>query len=432
MIESSIKVVRRLVAYLVLLISYGSAFLVARFSSAIPRHYGNFTGPIVVIGTFHNPNWFLSHILPLSRCGVDEVLVVTDQALAAPDNVRFLCPPEWLARVIGRALAKLIWLIISAVRYKPQLFIGYHIFPGALTALIVGKLFGRPTCYQMTGGPNEILKGGIYNENHLMRWLAHPSSLLENLALAVIRQFELVVVRGSKAKAFLAERGIRNTVVVITGSVLVSLEQYKQERCYDLVFVGRLTEIKQPLQFVDIVAAAKQRIPSLRAVIVGEGNLFADLFAYAIELGVSDSIDFLGKKEDVNDILSQSKLFILTSRSEGLSIAMAEAMMAGVVPIVANVGDLGDLVTDGINGYLINTGTTSEYVERIVALSNDSELCNRHSKAAVGAATRYCSRDIVIGRWTQALRDMATRLRMTPLLPQELPRSTQGESDTNI
>src|SRR4029077_2982386 len=108
---------------------------------------------VIVTATFYNPGWFRSHLVPLVRCGVDEIIVVTDRPLQELSNVRFACPPRLLMRISSRALAKFFWLLVTGARRRPDLFVGYHIFPGAIGALIAARLFRRPACYQMTGGP---------------------------------------------------------------------------------------------------------------------------------------------------------------------------------------------------------------------------------------------------------------------------------------
>ena len=70
----------------------------------------------------------------------------------------------------------------------------------------------------------------------------------------------------------------------------------------------------------------------------------------------------------MESILIRSKIFVLTSRTEGLSIAMAEAMASGVVPVVANVGDLADLVVDGVTGFLVTLDNVPEFVQRAALL----------------------------------------------------------------
>jgi glycosyltransferase involved in cell wall biosynthesis len=265
----------------------------------------------------------------------------------------------------------------------------------------------------MTGGPIEIVGGGAYSENRLLANLGRASRLLESLAMAVVREFDLVVVRGSKAKAFLIDRGVR-PVTVITGSVTFPSEPTARDREYDLVFVGRLAAIKQPLQFVDIVASLRRQLPNVRAAVVGDGPLLNAARERAIALGIEQSIDFLGQIQDVERILTRSKVFVLTSQSEGLSIAMAEAMAAGVVPVVADVGDLGDLVIDGVTGFLVTPDNVSEFAHRAALLLQDPTLWARQSHAATEAARRQTSVDVVTAKWTESLSRLVATSKNSP------------------
>jgi hypothetical protein len=116
---------------------------------------------------------------------------------------------------------------------------------------MAARLFGRPACYQMTGGEIEVKDGGVGAENGLMALLGRRSDFIERLALRVVGEFDLVVVRGSKAAHFLAAHGIARNVTINTASV--PDVQGLAERRYDLAFVGRLTPIKQPEKFFEIV-----------------------------------------------------------------------------------------------------------------------------------------------------------------------------------
>lgn len=406
-----------LVAYGVLLAAYALTLLAAAVGALIPHRRWRRTGCIAVTGTFHNPGWYLSHVVPLSRSGVEEVILVVDEPQAPLERVRFVCPPRWVAKVLGRAVAKAVWMVVAGLCYRPDLYMGYHILPGACSALVAARLFGRPACYQMTGGPIEILGGGLHNESWLTSSLARSSPFLERLATAVVRQFDLVVVRGTKAKAFFATRGPNGVVAIIIGSVRLRRQPATAtERPFDLVFAGRLTEIKQPLQLVEITAAVRRCIPSLRAVVIGDGPLMDAMRQRAAELQVGDRILFHGKCEDTEPIIARSKVFVLTSRSEGMSIAMAEAMAAGAVPVVADVGELSDLVEDGINGFLVEPNNLEQHAERIIALLSDPGLWQRYSAAARESAARTCSINVVSEQWRHHLEEVvghAARARTT-------------------
>jgi glycosyltransferase involved in cell wall biosynthesis len=333
-----------------------------------------------------------------------ELLVVSAEKPPHVERVRFLGPSPWLRRLLGPQLGRLIMLLVAGLRWRPDLYMGYHIMPNALFALIAGRLFSRPVCYQMTGGPNEIVGGGAGSENQILRRLGGPSPWLERLALAVVRQFDLVVVRGSSASRFLLESGVSpEQIAIIPGSLDPKRFCGSPDRPYDLVFVGRLAAVKQPLQFIQIVAGVRRLGSSIRSAVVGDGPLAADMHELARQLDMEQSVEFLGQVADVGSILSRSKIFVLTSRTEGLSIAMGEAMAAGVVPVVANVGDLGDLVRNGENGYLVVPNDVEGFARLIAGLLDDPELLARLSGAATKAAHEHMGVELVSHLWSRHL-----------------------------
>jgi glycosyltransferase involved in cell wall biosynthesis len=282
---------------------------------------------------------------------------------------------------------------------------GYYLAPGGCSALVAGKLLGRPTCYQMTGGPVGIIGGGFAAIDSVEGALGRPSKIIEALAIKVVRQFELVVVRGNSAKEFLASKGIRQTVAIITGSVNNCLQLQQNNREIHLIFVGRLAPTKQVEQFITIVDAVTRVMPNIRAAIVGDGPLMANMKAKAGRLGLTNNIEFLGKRKDVKAILNCSKIFVLTSQSEGLSIAMAEAMAAGVVPVVADIGELSDLVIHGVNGYLVEPDNINEYAKKVMSLLQDHTLWSQYSRNAVEAARKHCDIEVISEKWRKHLRD---------------------------
>ena len=404
----TMRIIRKTTVSMVLISVYGFTYLTVLVGSIIPRRRWKPTGRIMVTGTFFNPNWYLSHIAPLSRSGVKEVILVVDQPQLPLERVRFVCPPKWLSRLISRAGAKAIWMFFAGLRYRPDLYMGYYLAPGACSALVAGKLLGRPSCYQMTGGPIEI-RDGMGTIESVRGPLERPGKLVKRMAIGIVRKFDLVVVRGNKAKGFLTAYDIKESVAIITGSVDSSWQPQQNNREIHLVFVGRLVPIKQIHQFISSVGAVKCKIPDVKAVIIGDGPLREELQTYSDELGLGDNIEFLGKVTDVESILTRSKIFVLTSKSEGLSIAMAEAMTVGVVPVVADVGELSDLVIDGVNGYLVKPNYIAGYSERIVSLLEDHPMWEQFSHRAIEKAKEHCDIEVVAEKWRQNLRDVVSR-----------------------
>jgi glycosyltransferase involved in cell wall biosynthesis len=393
----------RLAAQIILTLTYGTGILVAILARAIPRRGWQPNGRIVVMGTFFNPNWYHSHVTPLARCGLREVILVCDKPADPMENVRFVCPPAILSAIASRAIAKFLWTMLAGIRYRPDLYMGYHIFPGALFTLVAARLFGRPACYQVTSGQLELEGGGWHAENRLLIALKKPSALIETMALALVRQFDLIVVRGNDAKNYVRNAGYRGSLAVITGSVKERAWQDWPDRDNDLVFVGRLTEYKRPDRFVATVAGVAKQIPRVCAVMVGDGPLMRELKDRAAALGVRENINFTGQRKDVETILSRSKIFVLTSRWEGLSIAMMEAMAAGAVPVVSDVGDLRDLVREGENGHLVGENQIDVFVEHISRLLGNPLLWRRCSLAAARDAIEFSGIEAICARWRQSL-----------------------------
>jgi glycosyltransferase involved in cell wall biosynthesis len=383
---------------------YGAATLLSRLRGR-PRPAPRGTARrVAVVGTFYNGNWFISHVTPLARSGLEELLVVTDQPQASVDRVRVLCPPAWSVALLGRTLAKLGCLLHAGLKYRPDLYMGYHIMPCAVMALVAGRIFDRPTSYQMTGGPIEVIGGGVASENPVLRRVGPGGRRLEGPAIRLIREFDQVVVRGAGARRFLEERGVHPSVVaIIPGSVDPAVIDREAARTHDLVFVGRLAELKQPLQFVEILAGVCRSRPGSRGLVIGDGPLQPAMRERAEALGIADRLEFEGKSDRVLTLLARARVFLLTSRSEGLSIAMAEAMMAGAVPVVANVGDLGDLVHDGVNGYLVEPNDVEAYVRRVLAVLEEPGLWPRLSAHAIASARGHVGLAHVTDLWREQL-----------------------------
>ncbi len=403
------NIIRKAAAHILLISIYGFTHLVVLLGSIIPRRPWKPTGRILVTGTFHNPGWYLSHVTPLAHSGVKEIILVVDEPQLPLERVRFVCPPKWISRLLSRACAKAIWIIIAGLRYRPDLYMGYHLAPSACSALMAGNLLGRPSCYQMTGGPVELIGSGFNTIASVGKTLEQSSKVIKSMAIGVIRKFDLVVVRGNKAKEFLAAHNVKGSVTIITGSVNSYQQLPQNDREIHLVFVGRLSPIKQVHQLIAVVHAIRRIMPTVRAAIVGDGSLMADLRAYTEELGLTDNIEFLGKRKDVEAILACSRIFVLTSKSEGLSIAMAEAMAAGVVPVVADVGELGDLVIDGENGYLVEPNRIDEYTKKVISLLQDTTLWEKYSLRAIEAVKIHCDVELVSKKWQQNLRDVVSQ-----------------------
>jgi glycosyltransferase involved in cell wall biosynthesis len=117
--------------------------------------------------------------------------------------------------------------------------------------------------------------------------------------------------------------------------------------------VGRLDHWgKGHKELFTAMANLKDRYPC-HALIVGGGRREAEMRELAADLGLAGQAHFLGQRQDVPDLLKAMDIFVLPSYSEGLSLALLEAMAAGLPVIATAVGGTPEVVTDGVTGLLV-------------------------------------------------------------------------------
>jgi glycosyltransferase involved in cell wall biosynthesis len=108
--------------------------------------------------------------------------------------------------------------------------------------------------------------------------------------------------------------------------------------------VGRLTAIKQQHLFLETARLVANQDPAALFLIVGDGELRAELEQTARDLGLADRVRFLGWRRDLATIYGASDVFLLTSRNEGTPVALIESLAAGVPGVSTNVGGVGDVI----------------------------------------------------------------------------------------
>lgn len=120
--------------------------------------------------------------------------------------------------------------------------------------------------------------------------------------------------------------------------------------------VGRLNPVKDQAALISAFRHVHQMQPQARLVIVGDGQLRADLQAHIDVAGVQDVVRLVGDQDDVPRWLAGMRVFALPSRSEGYSIALLEACAAGLPIVATDVGGNREIVREGVNGALIASG----------------------------------------------------------------------------
>lgn len=122
-------------------------------------------------------------------------------------------------------------------------------------------------------------------------------------------------------------------------------------------FVARLVPVKNPELLLDALDKLQESKPGIHLVVAGDGPLREDLNASAARLGID--LKMLGWRGDLNDVYPALDAVALSSRNEGLPVALIEAMAAGIPVASTNVGGVADLLEDGKLGTLASQDAES-------------------------------------------------------------------------
>ena len=151
--------------------------------------------------------------------------------------------------------------------------------------------------------------------------------------------------------------------------------------------ISNFRPVKRVKDVVRIFARVAERVPSV-LVMVGDGPDRVDAEAEARELGVQDSVFFLGKIDAVAPLLAGADLFLLPSSSESFGLSALEALASGVPVIGTDAGGLPEVVRDGETGVLCAVGDVDGMAEAAIAILSDRDRWQAMSSSRRGRRAR--------------------------------------------
>jgi len=153
-------------------------------------------------------------------------------------------------------------------------------------------------------------------------------------------------------------------------------------------------KIKRVPDVVRIFAEVNRQLPS-KLLFVGDGPERPAAEDLARELGVYDEIRFVGKQEQMEDILAIADLFLLTSEYESFGLAALEAMAAGVPVISTNAGGLSEININGETGFLSPVGDIEAMSKQALTILKDDNTLAEFKKRAAAHAQKFDIKNIV-------------------------------------
>ena len=228
----------------------------------------------------------------------------------------------------------------------------------------------------------------------------------------VFKRFKIIVVNDAMKKhySFLNNFFTENINTVFNG---ININQFNRntdtqlreqlginQNDFVIGSVGRLSPVKNQIMQLKTIAKLKKDKKNLKLLLI-TGNspdsidLKEKLFQEAVKLDVKDNLILLDFRKDVPALLSIMDVFIMTSLTEGTSLALLEAMASGLPVVVSDVGGNSRIVNNGVNGFLYNLSDEDTLINIIMNLFNDENLRKCIGDEAKQTASGYSTASMV-------------------------------------
>ncbi len=329
------------------------------------------------------------------QTGSEGSLIETVQARGIPLHIEPSLVREVNPLQDARALLQL-WRLMRRRRYT---IVHTHSSKAGILGRWAAKLAGVPVIVHTVHG------WGHHERQHPL--LRAYYILLEKLTLPITDK--LIVVSPLNIEKGLADGiGHRSDYAVIRSGI--ELDRFGQPQVpraetrralgipLDAPVVGTVTRLsaqKAPLDFVRAAAEIARARPDVWFVMVGGGDLRAQVEALAAESGLGERLVLTGLRRDVPELLAAFDIFALSSLWEGLPRVLPQAMAAGL-PIVATAADgTAEAVREGENGFLVPPGQPEALARRVLMLLNEPAWAQQMGAAGRARVGEFSDRSMV-------------------------------------
>lgn len=179
----------------------------------------------------------------------------------------------------------------------------------------------------------------------------------------------------------------------------------------NLIMVASFTPYKDYTTFIDAAASLLEKQLIDKVYLVGQGpdKMTSENYVRTTHSSVKEKFLFTGVVHNVEDYLAECRVGVLcsTSRfSEGLSNSVLEYMAAGLVPVVTDIGGSGEIISDGVNGFLVREAAATEIYDRVKELTQHPEVFEKMQLAAQATIAEKFSASANIARLGQLYQNL--------------------------
>lgn len=165
-----------------------------------------------------------------------------------------------------------------------------------------------------------------------------------------------------------------------------------------LMHISNFRPVKRVSDVVDIFAKVNREIPS-RLLLVGEGPDLPKIQAKISEMGLDDKVRFLGRQDEIAQVISLADLLLLPSEKESFGLVALEAMACGVPTIGSQTGGIPELIEHGKTGFIAPIGDTETMAKYAIKLLSDDRMVEQFRQACLETACKDFCKDSITSQY---------------------------------
>jgi len=300
-------------------------------------------------------------LLPLQALNEVEEIHLYRRRPYCGNKIHWMAIPRWAQKspIVGDLLR---FIMLLALGWRYDVLIGCHQSFHGLMAHMCSRIWKKPVIQVIIAEVDWIFK----------------RPLLKSAVLSA----DACAVRGPVSCKRLRDLGYKGRIESLHNTYTLPTKVTNTptvNRYYDFVAVGDFAEEKAYPWMMEVLGHVKKEWPGLKVAIVGRGPFRRKLGSLMSKNSLDEHVDFLGWKDEeaLEEIYRSSRALLLTSSTEGLPMAVLEAMSCGLPVFVTDVGDLPWLVGDGKEGQVVPYGDTKGMSTAILNALKDSDLLER-------------------------------------------------------
>ncbi len=259
------------------------------------------------------------------------------------------------------------------LRKKYKILHAHMLFGAAFAAVLAGRILNKRVIVKLgSSGPTGEVSVSRRTWRGRLRLAALRQWVNKIVVLDKKMESEALSIGVTPQQVKLISNGI-DAQVFRSSSELMRPEKFPVGKIV-ILFVGRFVKEKSLPTLIEAFAKANKTCPQLHLMLVGDGPERGLLESLVEKLSIQhDSITFAGKRTDVRAFLAFADIFVLPSKTEGMSNALLEAMAAGLPCLATPVGATPQMLDDGRSGLLLPVGDVDAWARSLSELGHDAQ-----------------------------------------------------------